>query len=240
MYTSESKGFTVITNFGCKYNCPYCVTKHHPVLAGQVTNEDNVDWEYLTQCIKESPAPTVCISGGGDPFYNYQEHMDFYRRLHSIVTSCGKGLDVHTRIIPDSAILLSIFRKIALTVEYFDKDAINNLRENINTIHRWTTLRVIQVVDDKMSKDDVLSYVKTLQDIGVKQITFRQMFGNEKAYQHFYELRDALPQMVGVMWLEDGEYHNYYFTTNNTLYPYFFGQSIDDRNYWKSQYELYN
>jgi hypothetical protein len=63
------------------------------------------------------------------------------------------------------------------------------------------------------------------------------MFGNQKASRHFEELKAIMPQIEGVMFLSDDEYHSYYFTTNNTLYPYFFGNSIEDREKFQKLYE---
>lgn len=66
------------------------------------------------------------------------------------------------------------------------------------------------------------------------------MFGNKKAYENFNNLKDKLYEVYkddGVLFLKDGEYHNYYFTTNNKLYPYFFGYSEEDRKEWMKKYE---
>lgn len=62
------------------------------------------------------------------------------------------------------------------------------------------------------------------------------MFGNKKAYQNFLKIKDTI-HIPGVMFLADGEYHNYYFTTNNKLYPYFFGFTENDRKEWMKKYE---
>lgn len=62
------------------------------------------------------------------------------------------------------------------------------------------------------------------------------MFGNKSAYEHFKEL-ESLKWPDGVLFLKDGEYHNYYFTTTNELYPYFFGSSEEDRKKWMKKYE---
>lgn len=79
-------------------------------------------------------------------------------------------------------------------------------------------------------------YINKMRSIGVKQITFRQMFGNKKAYQNFLKIKDSI-DISGVMFLPDGEYHHYYFTTNNKLYPYFFGYTENDRKMWMKKYE---
>ena len=236
MYTSMNKGFTIITNFGCDQHCPYCISKHHPILQNNLTND--INWKYLEKCIAESTAPTVNLSGGGDPFFHYQEHLDFYDHIYNICQKYQKRMDIHTRILPDDNELLSKFRKIALSIEYDNYEALNNLKERFNSIKNIVKIRVIQVVNSKITWQDCLHYIQRLKHIGCEQITFRQMFGNKLAFNHFYELEKII-KYPGVLFLHDGEYHNYYFTTNNKLYPYFFGNLEKDREDWKKIYEHY-
>lgn len=236
MYTEQNKGFTVITNFGCNCNCRYCITKHHPILQRAVTNEEKINWEYLEKCISESKAPTVNLSGGGDPFFHWWDHMGFYNYMYELTTKYNKKLDIHTRILPDDMKLISMFRKIALSIESNDTATMNRLKNILPEIEKTTKLRVINVLNERMTKEDCLEYISKLHSIGVKQITFRQMFGNRKAYQNFLKIKDSI-HITGVMFLPDGEYHNYYFTTNNKLYPYFFGYTEEDRKVWMKKYE---
>ena len=75
MYTENNKGFTIITNFGCDNHCKYCITRSHPILQNAVTDKSKIDWEYLEKCISESEAPTINLSGGGDPFYDWRNNI---------------------------------------------------------------------------------------------------------------------------------------------------------------------
>ena len=92
MYTEQNKGFTVITNFGCDCHCKYCITKYHPILQNAVTDKSKIDWDYLEKCIAASEAPTVNLSGGGDPFYHWQENIDFYNRMYELAIKYGKKI----------------------------------------------------------------------------------------------------------------------------------------------------
>ena len=148
----------------------------------------------------------------------------------------NKKLDIHTRILPDDMNLIKKFRKIALSIESNDSHAIENLKARLPEIEKTTKVRVINVLNDRMTKEDCLQYINKMRIIGVKQITFRQMFGNKKAYQNFLKIKDSI-DISGVMFLPDGEYHHYYFTTNNKLYPYFFGYTENDRKMWMKKYE---
>ena len=132
--------------------------------------------------------------------------------------------------------LIEKFRKIALSIEAKDKNAMERLKNMLPAIEKTTKLRVINVLNERMTTDDCLAYIDKMHSIGVKQITFRQMFGNRNAYQNFLKIKDTI-NIPGVMFLTDGEYHNYYFTTNNKLYPYFFGYTEEDRKMWMKKYE---
>jgi organic radical activating enzyme len=231
MFTETNKGFTIITNFGCGNNCAYCISKHHPILKNQITDIAQINWQYLEKCIKDTSSPKINISGGGDPLFNYMNNKNFYYDLYSLCNKYNKLLDTHTRIIPDDIDLINLFNKLAISIEYNDKNAIENLKNMYNSIYKYlnTKIRIIQVVNDKLTIKDCMNYIDTIKSIEIDQITFRQMFGNKKAYEHFNYLKNNKPEIEGVMFLKDGEYHDYYFTTNNTLYPYFFGNSIEDR-----------
>lgn len=236
MYTEQNKGFTIITNFGCNNNCKYCITKSHPILKNVVTDKEKIDWEYLENCILESDAPTINLSGGGDPFYDWQNNIDFYNHVYELTEKYGKKMDIHTRILPDNFDLIKKFRKIALSIENYDNTAINRLKELLPKIEKTTKIRVINVLNEHMTRDDCIQYIEKMKSIGVKQITFRQMFGNRKAYQNFLKIKDSI-NVPSVLFLPDGEYHNYYFTTNNKLYPFFFGYTEEDRKIWMKKYE---
>lgn len=138
---------------------------------------------------------------------------------------------------PDNTNLIKLFNKIALSVEFNDKFAIDNLKEKYKKIKDLTNIRVIQVVNEKLSIKDCLEYIEYIKKIGINQITFRQMFGNINAFNHFNKLKNHINNIHGVLFLKDGEYHNYYFTINNKLYPYFFGNTEHDREKWKTIYE---
>ena len=236
MYTENNKGFTIITNFGCSNNCRYCITKSHPILKNAVTDKEKIDWEYLEKCISESDATTINLSGGGDPFYDWENNIDFYNHVYDLAEEYDKKMDIHTRILPEDLNLIAKFRKIALSIENNDIAAISRLKKMLPAINKTTKIRVINVLNEHMTREDCIRYIEKIHDIGVKQITFRQMFGNRKAYQNFLKIKDSI-NISGVLFLPDGEYHNYYFTTNNKLYPYFFGYTENDRKVWMKKYE---
>ena len=176
------------------------------------------------------------MSGGGDPFYDWRNNIDFYNRVYDLAVKYHKKMDIHTRVLPNDIELTAKFRKIALSIENNDIEAVKKLKDMLPIIEKTTMIRVINILDEHMTRESCIQYINQMHDIGVKQITFRQMFGNRKAYQNFLKIKDAI-NMPGVLFLPDGEYHNYYFTTNNKLYPYFFGYTEEDRKVWMKKYE---
>ena len=156
--------------------------------------------------------------------------------MYELAAKYGKKLDIHTRILPTDMDLIKKFRKIALSIESYDTKAMERLQVILPKIEKTTKLRVINVLNERMTTEDCLDYINKMHNIGVKQITFRQMFGNKNAYQNFSKIKDTI-NIPGVMFLPDGEYHHYYFTTNNKLYPYFFGYTENDRKVWMKKYE---
>lgn len=136
MYTENNKGFTIITNFGCDNHCKCCITRNHPILQNAVTDKSKIDWEYLEKCISESKAPTINLSGGGDPFYDWGNNIDFYNRVYDLAIKYNKKMDIHTRVLPDDIGLIAKFRKIALSIENNDIEAIKKLKDMLPIIKK--------------------------------------------------------------------------------------------------------
>ncbi|MBQ3309181.1 hypothetical protein IJG78_00705 [Candidatus Saccharibacteria bacterium] len=230
MYTATNKGFSIITSFGCGRNCKYCISKLHPILSACISQEDNIDWDRLEKCISETKAPEVNLSGGGDPFFEWERHRNFYLRIYEVARHYKKNLAVHSRIIPSDVELLKLFSKFAITVEYYDRNALLHLKDNMPHLQGVEiNVRVVQVVNEMMTREDCENYVKFLKiECGVPRVTFREMFGSEPAQANFARLRN-IDLGDGVLFLPDGDYHDYYFLHDNTLYPCFFGRNEESR-----------
>ena len=124
-------------------------------------------------------------------------------------------------------------------MELNDIKAYEMLKSHVHDIEKTTSIRVTNVLNKKATFDDCLLFIVMLHKAGIKEITFRQMFGDKEAYDNFERLKDCI-NIDGVMFLKDGEYHDYYFTTDNEVYPYFFGYTKQDREEWRQRYENHN
>ena len=67
----EHKGLSIITNYGCHWKCPYCITKetHSNLPITEILDPDILKVYDIFQ--KDPEAYTsISISGGGDPLWN--------------------------------------------------------------------------------------------------------------------------------------------------------------------------
>ena len=68
------KYMSVITNFGCHYSCPYCIVKNNNLNIPKSTIEG---LNNLTKEIENNNCNWVSISGGGDPLWEHEKHIEF-------------------------------------------------------------------------------------------------------------------------------------------------------------------
>lgn len=72
------KMLSIITNFGCHFECPECIVKNSGIAVPQTTigGLDKLDETFRCHACK-----MVSISGGGDPLFNYNINFKWYRAL---------------------------------------------------------------------------------------------------------------------------------------------------------------
>lgn len=77
-----NKYLSVISNFGCHYSCPYCIVKNNNlrIPKSTISGLDRLQIE-----IENNHCNWVSISGGGDPLWEYNQHMDWYNRFFDII-----------------------------------------------------------------------------------------------------------------------------------------------------------
>ena len=63
------KYLSIITNFGCHYQCPECVVKNNGLKMSNTNKWSSV--EGLASVLKDNPDINwVSVSGGGDPLFH--------------------------------------------------------------------------------------------------------------------------------------------------------------------------
>lgn len=100
----QTPGFSIITDFGCKRNCPYCIWK----TVGK--NSQNIDikefCDKIENKISSLKKKKFSISGGGDPLnrtsQNFEIYSYFWMNIVSLCKKYKKKIDIHTSYIEDS------------------------------------------------------------------------------------------------------------------------------------------
>jgi hypothetical protein len=204
----EEKYLSIITNFGCHYSCPYCIVKNNNIDI-PVTTLDGLT--YLPYAFKDFNCNLISISGGGDPLFEYEKHIEWYRRLMNIALTSFKEpipIEMHTSYMTTES-----------TFPFHDCYRVvyhaNNF-EQLKQIHRIGNelTRVVFVVDERLNIEDIMKIAAFVHDSKeIDELSFRQMVGAE--YQTFDYLEDYLKLGHKKLWwyIEQRDY-NLYFSEN--------------------------
>ena len=99
------KRLTIITNFG------------EPDIGIPSTALSSLD--MLKDAVRFEEATAVCLSGGGDPLYEYDKHLKYYGRLFRICRELKVPLELHTTHV-DVDFPYSRFHSVTYHVRDFD------------------------------------------------------------------------------------------------------------------------
>lgn len=222
-----------------RYLCPVCGSKHvkstrsgllYEVERLLVTAKQNGSLpKYLLMENVDALVSKKYI----DSFNNWLERLENlgYHSYYQVINAKNAGVPQNRKRIFVFSILKEIDTgKFTFPVPFDNGIRLKDVLEN--------TVEERYYLSDEKVASFLGNLIKTEDEdtVSIKQVTFRQMFGNRNAYQNFLKVKDTIA-IPGVMFLPDGEYHNYYFTTNNKLYPYFFGYTEEDRKTWMKKYE---
>jgi organic radical activating enzyme len=203
---TANRYLSILTNFGCHFSCPYCIVKNCWIDIPKTTVEG---LQGLKKAIDESKCNWISISGGGDPFYKLEEHVDWWNAFFEIMEEYGDiHLELHTSYLTDT----------------FDEDAspfypfsrvVYHCR-NISDLFRIKRLgnqlvRVVYVVTETATQekiDDIAAIVKYHPEID--ELSFRQMVDDN--YQTTHYLEEYLKAGHGDRWfyIQQGDYNLYY------------------------------
>ena len=203
---TSNKYLSILTNFGCHFSCPYCVVKNCGIDIPKTTVEG---LQGLGRAIEKYECGWVSISGGGDPFYKLEEHIDWWNKFLEIMEDYGDvHLELHTSYLTDE----------------FDEDAspfwpfsrvVYHCR-NISDLFRIKRfgdqiVRVMYVVTETATQekiDDIAAIVAHHPEID--ELSFRQMVDNNYQTTHYCE--EYLKAGHGDRWfyIQQGDYNLYY------------------------------
>lgn len=210
---AEDKYLSIITNFGCHYNCPYCIVKNNNIdvpkttVKGLAHLKDAVDFEF---------ANIISVSGGGDPLYEYEKHKKYYKRLFKIckdIVVCGqKGirLEMHTSYIGGVDFPFEKCHRVVYHCNAFEQ--LRYLKRHCNEIVRAVFVVTKDFTPEKI--DAIAEFVEN-SDI-IDELSFRQMV--DKDYRVTDYCQEYLRAGHKKKWwyIEQCDYNSYY--VNGTIY----------------------
>jgi hypothetical protein len=198
----NNKNISIITNFGCRSNCWYCIWKGHEL---QYCNQPT-DWDRLERFLAcHSHKGKFSVSGGGDCLYNYDDHYEWWDKIFYLANKHNMLVDVHTREkFHDS----SFFRKINRCV--FSSDILSDCKEYIKWLSNYTEVRITHLVTGQTTLDVIRDYINFTSAYNI-QFTIKQLIGHND-YGRFDTIRKQFPN---VYYLEEGDYNIYYMPDNS-------------------------
>lgn len=195
------KYISVITNFGCHYSCPYCIVKNNNLQIPKSTIEG---LDSLEEEIRKNQCNWVSISGGGDPLWNFENNIEWYKRFFEITDEAGVYTELHTSLPNLDAAPYSCSERVVFHLHDFEQ--LKSIRRTNKEI-----VRVVFVVTENFTEDlinRIAVYCHNSDDID--ELSFRQMVNNH--YKETDYCREYLREGHQKLWwyIEQCDYNLYY------------------------------
>jgi len=203
MLRTTCPNISVITNFGCRADCWYCIWKGHPL---EHVNE-KTDWDKLEKFLYENrDKGKVSVSGGGDCLYKYDKHVGWWIKFFEITSSLNILVDVHTR----EKFTHQLFWREHINRCVFSSDILSDDKEYLAYLSRLTKVRITHLVTADTTMDLIDSYLNFQSEIGC-QFTIKELVGYPDGGM-YKKIRDKYPD---VYYLDNGDYNIYYMPDNS-------------------------
>ena len=202
MLRTTSPNISVITNFGCRAKCWYCIWKGHHL--ENVSFE--TDWTKLTAFLVDNEEKgKVSVSGGGDCLYKYAKYKPWWDRFLEITRVLNMQVDVHTRERFEND---KFWRNINRCV--FSSDKLLDDIIYLTYLVKHTKIRITHLVTADTT-DGMIEQYLTFQDKHNCQFTIKELIGFDDKGR-YKEIREKYPD---IFHLDEGDYNIYYMPDNN-------------------------
>lgn len=196
------KYISVITNFGCHYTCPYCIVRNNNLYIPESTVEglDNLEKE-----IRRNNCNWISLSGGGDPLWNIEENIEWYKKFFEIAAKTHVYKELHTSFPVLPRMISKCFSRIVYHLHDFEQ--LKMIKRN----HDEEIVRVVFVVTKNFTEDlinRIAVYCHNSDEID--ELSFRQMVNDH--YQETDYCKDYLKTGHQKLWwyIEQNDYNLYY------------------------------
>jgi len=201
MLRTTCPNISVITNFGCRANCWYCIWKGHKLeKVSELTNWDKL-YDFLNLYKNKQK---VSVSGGGDCLYKYDTYKEWWDKFFNITNKLNIAVDVHTR---EKFVNDDFWAKINRCV--FSSDKLEKDIDYLRYLARLTKIRITHLVTADTTLDMIEEYLAFQRGIGC-QFTIKELIGYSDSGM-YKQIRESYP---GIYNLDAGDYNIYYMPDN--------------------------
>jgi radical SAM superfamily enzyme YgiQ (UPF0313 family) len=207
------KGISIITSFGCPFNCWYCIMKQHTLY-----NYDKpFDYNKLKEFLRiNKDTSELSISGGGDPLNNFEKNMGFYYDfLFPTVKEIGmdkmEGIDIHTRIPLFNKEFWKKINRCVFSIDFKNGEIVNEKFLRWINDNKLSKLRLFHCLLPTTTDEDIERLINLSNDLNC-QISVKQLHGFDDNGR-FKDVTEKYPQIFKVY---DKNYLIYYMP-NNTI-----------------------
>lgn len=211
------KGKSIITNFGCYFNCAYCIMKSNKIDKSLFIQNTDLQLNNLKDFIGESKK--ISVSGGGDPFYKYVENnsdsRNFWDRLLKLKQTLHFKIDVHTRITLYNIQLLQKINKYVLSIDNLTPNVINF----ITKAQCFTKIRLIKVIDDKTTLDEIDSIYNFCKNKRI-ELSFKECVEIHTNNELFLTIKNKFKNDKNVFIIDYNDYNVYLMPNGSIKYKF--------------------
>lgn len=202
------ENFSIITDFGCPFNCGFCITKSQKTKKSFQYYSDTFD--RITEEFRKGSYTRISISGGGEPLFTHSNDIkQFYKDLFEFSRGESIPVHVHTNMSVPPVVAYA-FDKVTISV---------NLQDYEEKFKNWSDIRETRFVyvSDGTDLDVVKQMVAGLS--AHAQFTVKQMDGfPREIYEEIESFMSAVPR---ARFLPEGDYNRYYVLNEHQTYDRF-------------------
>lgn len=199
---SVDKYLSVITNFGCHYECPYCIVRENNLHIPKTTIKG---LNYLKHAIVSNECNWVSVSGGGDPLHEFENHTDWYAEFFRIVNELGYvKTELHTSYINNPNCICNQFDRVVYHLRKISDIAHINRRFG-------QIVRVVFVVTENFAPELIDRIVHAVKlNPNIDELSFRQMVDSHYQITHYCEDYLRAGHKKEWYYIEQSDYNLYY------------------------------
>lgn len=222
MLINTSTNLSILTNFGCKFNCSFCISNSQ--LSKNTYRFKLQDARDIKKLLNSGKYSRLSISGGGDPLYIHKESKDdislLYRYIIKTTHKLGIHLSIHTNFLKPTTKLQGLVENFVVSIH---KD------DYCKKFHYWVdqvwdkqyNTRFTYVIgynkNDLEIIKDILFYLPETSRLTLKQLDDKPL----EEIEDFSEIMNLIKDNERIQFLPSGDYNTYYNLKDNKIYSRF-------------------